>query len=79
MCIFQVRESNIGDNVIYIMKNHALDSAIHCRACRLVGNLSECSWHAEILYNGGVVMPLTMFLNIKTKWITSLTAIRAIR
>ncbi|XP_014488960.1 PREDICTED: armadillo repeat-containing protein 5-like [Dinoponera quadriceps] len=75
----KVQGSNIGDNIIHIMKNHTLDSKVHCRACRLVGNLSECKWHAEALYNGGVIEPLTTFLKLQTNRQTYLTAIRAIR
>ncbi|XP_032686363.1 uncharacterized protein LOC116851238 isoform X2 [Odontomachus brunneus] len=75
----KIRDSNIGDNIIHIMKNHALDSTVHCRVCRLVGNLSECSWHAKSLYNNGVVEPLTTFLKLKTTRQTYLMAIRAIR
>lgn len=61
------------------MKNHTLDSTVHCRACRLVGNLSECSWHAKSLYNDGVVESLTTFLKLKINKQTYLMAVRAIR
>ncbi|RLU27291.1 hypothetical protein DMN91_001092 [Ooceraea biroi] len=75
----KVKSSKIGSNIISIIKNLKLDSKLHCRACRLVSNLSECSWHANKLYDAGVVETLTALLKSKTDMQTYLMAVRAIR
>lgn len=52
---------------------------LHCRACRLIGNLSDCSWHAKAFYDAGVVPALYEILKNKANTQTYLMAIRAVR
>nr|XP_012223821.1 PREDICTED: armadillo repeat-containing protein 5 [Linepithema humile] len=75
----KVRSSEIGSNVVLIIKNSKLDNRLHCRACRLVSNLSECSWHAKVLYNTGIVEALKELLMSKTSTQTYCMAVRAVR
>jgi len=56
-----------------------MNGKLHCRACRLISNLSECSWHANKLYDAGVVEILAVLLKSKTDMQTYLMIIRAIR
>lgn len=64
-----------------IIKNPKLNSKIYCRAYRLIGNLSKCSWHAKVLYTAGVVKALEQCLlknsKINIEWFTHLMAVRA--
>ncbi|XP_072746397.1 uncharacterized protein Rnb [Anoplolepis gracilipes] len=75
----KVKNSKIGVNVVLIIKNLKLDTKLHCRACRLVSNLSECSWHVKELCNAGVVKALIPLLMLKTNTQTYCMAVRAIR
>ena len=52
---------------------------LHCRACRLVSNLSECSWHAKELCDAGIIKTLMALLTSKTDVQTYCMAIRAVR
>lgn len=76
---YELRDSKLKEYIISILKDLRLSSTIHCRACRLVSNLSECSWHAESLYNAGVVEPLAALLRINTVKQTYIMAVRALR
>lgn len=62
-----------------IIENLELNAMLHCRACRLVSNLSECSWHAKELCNAGVMKALVALLTSKTDIQTYCMAIRAVR
>lgn len=62
-----------------IIENLKLNAMLHCRACRLVSNLSECSWHAKELCNAGVMKALVALLTSKTDVQTYCMAIRAVR
>ncbi|XP_015185969.1 PREDICTED: armadillo repeat-containing protein 5 [Polistes dominula] len=75
----EVKGTRIGYYIICIMKKLKSDSAIQCRACRLIGNLSECSWHAKSLYEAGSIQELSKLLQSKTNTQTYLMVIRAIR
>lgn len=76
---FQIKYSKIGINVVLIIKNLKLDTKLHCRACRLVSNLSECRWHVKELCDAGVVKALVPHLILKTNTQTYCMAIRAVR
>ncbi|GAB1861398.1 Peroxidase [Camponotus japonicus] len=75
----KVKDSKIGINVVLIIKNLKLDTKLHCRACRLVSNLSECSWHVKKLCEAGVVKALVPLLELKTNTQTYCMAVRAMR
>lgn len=75
----KVRNSRIGFNVVLIIENLELNAMLHCRACRLVSNLSECSWHAKELCDAGVIKALVTLLTSKTDIQTYCMAIRAVR
>ncbi|CAL1688770.1 unnamed protein product [Lasius platythorax] len=75
----KVKNSKIGINVVLIIKNLKLDTKLHCRACRLVSNLSECSWHVKELCDAGVVKALIPLLILKTSTQTYCMAVRAMR
>ncbi|XP_011873921.1 PREDICTED: uncharacterized protein LOC105565385 [Vollenhovia emeryi] len=75
----KVRNSKIGFNVVLIIENLESNAMLHCRACRLVGNLSECRWHAEKLCNAGVIKALVALLQSKTDEQTYCMAVRAVR
>lgn len=62
-----------------IIENLEWNAMLHCRACRLVSNLSECSWHAKELCNAGVIKALVALLTSKTDVQTYCMAIRAVR
>lgn len=64
---------------MFIIENLEWNSMLHCRAYRLVGNLSECSWHAEELCNAGVMKPLVALLTSKTDVQNYCMAVRAVR
>jgi len=64
---------------VRIIENLELNAMLHCRACRLVSNLSECSWHAKELCNAGVMKALVLLLTSKTDIQTYCMAIRAVR
>ncbi|KYM95607.1 Armadillo repeat-containing protein 5 [Cyphomyrmex costatus] len=75
----KVRNSKITFNVVFILENLELNAMLHCRACRLVSNLSECSWHAKELCDAGVIKALVALLTSKTDVQTYCMAIRAVR
>jgi hypothetical protein len=74
-----VRDTNIVSYTLWILKNLKVSDNLHCRACRLVGNLSECSWHAKTFYNAGAIQALQDVLRTKANTQTYLMAIRAVR
>ncbi|KAL0099280.1 hypothetical protein PUN28_020093 [Cardiocondyla obscurior] len=74
----KARDSNIDDYAVIILKDPR-NATLHCRACRLISNLSRCSWHAEKLCNCGVVTGLKIILKSKTDTWTHSMAIRAVR
>ncbi|TGZ49442.1 uncharacterized protein Rnb [Temnothorax longispinosus] len=75
----KVKNSKIGFNVVFVIENLEWNAMLHCRACRLVSNLSECSWHAEELCNAGVMKALVTLLTSKTDVQTYCMAVRAVR
>ncbi|XP_050457379.1 armadillo repeat-containing protein 5 isoform X1 [Cataglyphis hispanica] len=75
----KIKHSKIGINVVLIIKNLKLDTKLHCRACRLVSNLSECRWHVKELCDAGVLKALMPLLILKTNMQTYCMAIRAVR
>ncbi|KAK2581865.1 hypothetical protein KPH14_002328 [Odynerus spinipes] len=75
----EVKGTKIGYYVLYIIKNLKLNSTLHCRACRLIGNLCECGWHAKSLYEAGSIHALSNLLQSKTNMQTYLMVVRAIR
>ncbi|OXU25505.1 hypothetical protein TSAR_000315 [Trichomalopsis sarcophagae] len=75
----QVRDTNITFNTIWILKNLKMSENLQCRACRLIGNLADCSWHAKAFYDAGVVSVLHDIIKNKANVPTYLMAIRAVR
>jgi len=65
--------------MVSIIKNPIIEGKVHCRACRLISNLAECSWYANKLYHAGVIEPLVVLLKSKTDMQTYIMIIRAIR
>ncbi|XP_046744966.1 uncharacterized protein LOC124410547 isoform X2 [Diprion similis] len=75
----EIRSIDPAAEVTSILKNNKSQS-IQCRACRLIGNLAECSWHAKALCQAGVVKIITNILkSSKTTRRVQITAVRAIR
>ncbi|XP_046619510.1 uncharacterized protein LOC124304848 isoform X3 [Neodiprion virginianus] len=75
----EFRSRNPASEVTNLLKNNKSQS-IQCRACRLIGNLAECSWHARALCQAGVVRIITNVLkSSKTIRRVQITAVRAIR
>ncbi|CAL7947352.1 unnamed protein product [Xylocopa violacea] len=75
----KVKGSKIACRVVSIIKHIKLGNTIHCRACRLIGNLSECEWHAKSLCEAGAIQALVDLLQLETNIQTYLMGIRAIR
>ncbi|XP_060811648.1 armadillo repeat-containing protein 5 [Bombus pascuorum] len=75
----KVRGSKIASRVVSIIKHIKLENTIHCRACRLIGNLSESDWHAKSLCEAGAVQALINLLQLDTYMQTYLMAVRAVR
>ncbi|EGI67349.1 PREDICTED: armadillo repeat-containing protein 5-like [Acromyrmex echinatior] len=75
----KIRNSKIRFNIVLILENLELNTMLHCRACRLVSNLSECSWHAKELCDAGIMKTLVALLMSKTDVQTYCMAIRAVR
>ncbi|KAG7208927.1 hypothetical protein KM043_015106 [Ampulex compressa] len=75
----KVRGSKINNYVVHIIKTQALGNSLHCRACRLIGNLSELESHAKTLCDVGAIQALTSLLQEKANMQTYLMAVRAIR
>ncbi|XP_043254463.1 armadillo repeat-containing protein 5 [Colletes gigas] len=75
----KVRGSKIANNVVSIIKHIKLENTIHCRACRLIGNLSECDWHAKSLCQAGAIEALVNLLQLDLNMQTYLMGVRAIR
>ncbi|XP_076653762.1 BTB/POZ domain-containing protein Rnb isoform X2 [Halictus rubicundus] len=75
----KVRGSKIAVNVVSVIKYIKLESTLHCRACRLIGNLSECDWHAKSLCNAGAIQAIVDLLQLDTNMQTYLMSVRAIR
>lgn len=51
----KVRETKLASHILFLLKNVKLSANLQCRACRLIGNLLDCSWHAKNFYKSGVV------------------------
>ncbi|KOC67114.1 Armadillo repeat-containing protein 5 [Habropoda laboriosa] len=75
----KVKGSKIANRVVSILKHIKLGNTLHCRACRLIGNLSECEWHAKSLCEAGVIQALVDCLQLDTNMQTYLMGVRAIR
>ncbi|XP_057321264.1 armadillo repeat-containing protein 5 [Microplitis mediator] len=76
----QVRESMIANNVVWIIKNLGPGLTLHCRACRLIGNMADSKRHTKALCKAGVIPALNGIISdAKTNTPTLLMAIRAIR
>ncbi|XP_033361195.1 armadillo repeat-containing protein 5 [Bombus vosnesenskii] len=75
----KVRGSRIAIYVVSIVKYMKLNSSMVCRACRLIGNLSECDWHAKSLCEAGAIQALINLLQLDTYVYIYLMAIRAVR
>lgn len=77
--LLQVKGSKIASRVVSIIKHIKLGNTLHCRACRLIGNLSECDWHAKSLCEAGAIQALVNLLQLDTNMQTYLMGVRAIR
>ncbi|KZC13265.1 Armadillo repeat-containing protein 5 [Dufourea novaeangliae] len=75
----KVRGSKIASSVVSIIKYIKLGNTLHCRACRLIGNLSECDWHAKSLCEAGAIQALVDLLQLDINMQTHLMGVRAIR
>ncbi|CAK9809483.1 Armadillo repeat-containing protein 5 [Anthophora plagiata] len=75
----KVKGSKIANRVVSILKHIKLGNTLQCRACRLIGNLSECDWHAKSLCEAGVIQALVDLLHLDTNMQTYLMGVRAIR
>ncbi|XP_012283687.1 armadillo repeat-containing protein 5 [Orussus abietinus] len=75
----RVHGTKIVAYTLTILKNVKLGDILCCRACRLVGNLASCKWHAKSLCEAGAVKVLANLLKLKCTSQTYLTAIRALR
>ncbi|XP_015597251.1 armadillo repeat-containing protein 5 [Cephus cinctus] len=75
----EVQGTKIAIHAVSILKNIKLGNILRCRACRLIGNLSECSCHATTLCEAGVVKVLSNVLKSSSNIPLSLMAIRAVR
>ncbi|XP_076675105.1 BTB/POZ domain-containing protein Rnb isoform X1 [Andrena cerasifolii] len=75
----KVRGSKIASHVVSVVKHVSFGSTLHCRACRLIGNLSECDWHARSLCEVGAIQALVDLLQLDTNMQTYLMGVRAIR
>ncbi|XP_054007944.1 armadillo repeat-containing protein 5 isoform X1 [Hylaeus anthracinus] len=75
----KVRGSKIAAHVVSIIKHIKLGNTLQCRACRLIGNLSECNWHARSLCQVGAIQALVDLLQLDTNMQTYLMGVRAIR
>lgn len=65
--------------MVSIIKHIKLGNNIHCRACRLIGNLSESDYHAKSLCEVGAIQALVDLLQLDTYMQTYLMGVRAIR
>ncbi|XP_044013903.1 uncharacterized protein LOC122856273 [Aphidius gifuensis] len=50
-----IDETKIAKNVVWIIKNLTSGMTLHCRACRLIGNIAESKRHAKALYKENVI------------------------
>ncbi|CAD6205679.1 GSCOCG00009963001-RA-CDS [Cotesia congregata] len=76
----QVHETSIANNVVWIIKNLSPGLTLHCRACRLIGNMSDSKRHTKALCEAGVIVALKgIILDAKTSTPTLLMSIRALR
>ncbi|XP_076232608.1 BTB/POZ domain-containing protein Rnb [Calliopsis andreniformis] len=75
----KVRGSKIANRVVSIIKHIKLGNTLHCRACRLIGNLAECDWHAKSLCEVGAIQALVDLLQLDANMQTYLMGVRAIR
>nr|XP_033322147.1 armadillo repeat-containing protein 5 [Megalopta genalis] len=75
----KVRGSKIANNIVSIIKYIKLESTLQCRACRLIGNLSECDWHAKSFCKAGAIQAIVDLLQLNTNTQTYLMSVRAIR
>lgn len=70
----------IANNVVWIIKNLGPGLTLHCRACRLIGNMADSKRHTKALCKAGVIPALNGIISdAKTNTPTLLMAIRAIR
>ncbi|XP_058803227.1 armadillo repeat-containing protein 5 [Phymastichus coffea] len=75
----QVQDTNIVSYTLWILNNLEVGDTLHCRACRLIGNLSDCISYAKAFYNAGAIQSLNYVLRTKANQQTYTMAIRAIR
>ncbi|KAK1133789.1 hypothetical protein K0M31_011579 [Melipona bicolor] len=75
----KVKGSKIASRVVSIINHIKLGNNIHCRACRLIGNLSESDYHAKSLCEVGAIQALVDLLQLDTYMQTYLMGVRAIR
>lgn len=71
--------TKIASYVVWIAKNLDSGETMHCRACRLMGNLSESNNHARALCEAGAIVALTEILRSKSNAQTLGMAVRAVR
>lgn len=75
----QVRNTKVVPNTLWILNNLNVNDNLHCRACRLIGNLSDCSFHAKAFFEAGAIQSLNDLLHTKANAQTYSMAIRAVR
>ncbi|XP_051162423.1 armadillo repeat-containing protein 5 [Leptopilina boulardi] len=75
----KVRAPKIAIYTLWIIRNLEGSYNLHCRAVRLIGNLSECSWHAKSFCDQKAVGVLTDILHSKTYTEVHIMTVRAIR
>ncbi|KAJ8679925.1 hypothetical protein QAD02_015712 [Eretmocerus hayati] len=75
----EVRDTNIIKYTLWILRNLKVSDNLHCRACRLVGNLSDCTRHAKGFFDAGIIEALHDVLTTSANSQTYMMAIRAVR
>lgn len=74
-----MRGTKLSSHTLFLLRNIRSAANLHCRACRLLGNLSECSWHAKNFFDLGAIDVLEKILKNKSTGQTYSMSIRAIR
>lgn len=75
----KIRDPKITTYTLWIIRSLEGNYNLHSRAVRLIGNLSECTWHAKSLCDQKAVGVLTDILHSKTYTEVHIMTVRAIR
>ena len=75
----QIKETNIASSVVRILTESYSSRTLHCRACRLAGNLSMSSTLAKSLCDAGAIKVLTNILLSNARAQTQCMAVRAVK